>query len=64
MASRRARKRGDKRDRYTCEPSPELSAALEQLSRAECLQPDTIQTKDGQAINLRKPWAVPGMVQR
>lgn len=55
MTSRRARKRGDKRERYTAEPSPELMQALEVLLPKER---DTIDTK-ACPVDLRKPWPLP-----
>lgn len=60
MTSRRARKRGEKRERFTAEPSPELMHALETLLPRE---PDTIETKAG-PVDLRKPWAQPQKDQR
>lgn len=51
----RLRKRGDKRDRFTAEPSPELMQALEVLLPKER---DTIDTKAG-PVDLRKPWPLP-----
>lgn len=55
MTSRRARKRGEKRDRFTAEPSPELMQALETLLPKER---DTIETHAG-PVDLRKPWPLP-----
>lgn len=62
--SRRARSRGEKRDRFTAEPSPELAEALEAIERMEhppirLSEPDTITTTTGQRIDLRAPWPMP-----
>lgn len=62
MTSRRARTRGSKRDRFTAEPSPELTAALEHIERMELpreVDPDVIVTKHGTTVDLRRPWSFP-----
>jgi len=55
MTSRRLRKRGDKRRRWSGEPSPELMRILEEPAARE---PDTIETHAG-PVDLRKPWPMP-----
>ena len=55
MTSRRLRKRGDKRERWSGEPSPELMRVLDEPITRE---PDTIDTKAG-PVDLRKPWPLP-----
>lgn len=62
--SRRARARGDKRDRFAAEPSPGLAAALDaietpQLPKADLVDPDVIVTHQGVRVDLRKPWPFP-----
>ncbi len=63
--SRRARRRGDKRDRFASEGSPELAAALEAIERMEHApittprEADTLTTSQGERIDLRAPWSFP-----
>lgn len=63
--SRRARARGDKRDRFASEGSPELAAALEAIERMELApittsrEADTLTTTQGERIDLRAPWSLP-----
>lgn len=58
--SRRLRKRGDKRDRYAGDGSPELAAAFEALLGPKEPEPepepDTINTTSGETVDLRRPW--------
>jgi hypothetical protein len=58
MTSSKAKRRVDKRDRFTGEPSPELAAALEQIAKP-IDDPDVIVTKHGTTMNLRQPWPFP-----
>lgn len=65
MTSRRLRKRGEKRDRYA-DPSPELLNALDAIEKAEPSQAresESMVLKDGNKIDLRKRWTMPGVVR-
>lgn len=64
--SRRARNRQDRRAVNFDGPAPDIEAAFAKLT-AERVQRDeggdegeTITTKDGSVLDLRKPWPMPG----
>lgn len=74
MTSRRQRTRGDKRDRFTSEPSPELETVLSAISTGRCedggtactdcesqgrCMVETLTLKTGETVDLKGPWRMP-----